>query len=144
MREGRILDPEKLFFDEQGYADKRVDCGGSIIAPGFIDVQINGTHTPTDTHLCMCFRSCAAAVTLIPGQTTCWNKDDRTAQLQTLLNVQSLELKVVSVASELTLQFFRVIESIVAAEGAGLVYPEGSNGSSSCCRRLRHRLLAGV
>ncbi|XP_026019707.1 N-acetylglucosamine-6-phosphate deacetylase [Astatotilapia calliptera] len=42
VREGRILDPEKLFFDEQGYADKRVDCGGSIIAPGFIDVQING------------------------------------------------------------------------------------------------------
>lgn len=43
MREGRILDPEKLFFDEHGYADKHVDCEGSIIAPGFIDVQINGT-----------------------------------------------------------------------------------------------------
>ncbi|GAA6222137.1 N-acetylglucosamine-6-phosphate deacetylase [Lates japonicus] len=42
VREGRILDPEKLFFDEQGYADKCVDCEGSIIAPGFIDVQING------------------------------------------------------------------------------------------------------
>ncbi|XP_068605512.1 N-acetylglucosamine-6-phosphate deacetylase [Brachionichthys hirsutus] len=42
VREGCILDPEKLFFDEQGYADKHVDCEGSIIAPGFIDVQING------------------------------------------------------------------------------------------------------
>ncbi|XP_065821043.1 N-acetylglucosamine-6-phosphate deacetylase [Labrus bergylta] len=42
VRDGRILDPEKLFFDEQGYADKRVDCEGSIIAPGFIDTQING------------------------------------------------------------------------------------------------------
>ncbi|XP_068434146.1 N-acetylglucosamine-6-phosphate deacetylase isoform X1 [Clinocottus analis] len=42
VRDGRILDPEKLFFDEQGYADERVDCEGSIIAPGFIDVQING------------------------------------------------------------------------------------------------------
>lgn len=42
VREGRILDPEKLFFDEQGSADQRVDCEGSIIAPGFIDVQING------------------------------------------------------------------------------------------------------
>ncbi|XP_053170910.1 N-acetylglucosamine-6-phosphate deacetylase-like, partial [Scomber japonicus] len=42
VRDGKILDPEKLFFDEQGYADQRVDCGGSIIAPGFIDVQING------------------------------------------------------------------------------------------------------
>ncbi len=51
VREGRILDPEKLFFDEKGYADKRVDCEGSIIAPGFIDVQINGnTHTHTHTH----------------------------------------------------------------------------------------------
>uniref|UniRef100_A0A1A7YPI1 N-acetylglucosamine-6-phosphate deacetylase n=1 Tax=Iconisemion striatum TaxID=60296 RepID=A0A1A7YPI1_9TELE len=42
VREGTILDPEKLFFDEQGFADRRVDCEGSIIAPGFIDVQING------------------------------------------------------------------------------------------------------
>ncbi|XP_041813053.1 N-acetylglucosamine-6-phosphate deacetylase [Chelmon rostratus] len=42
VRDGRILDPEKLFFDEQGYADKRVDCEGCIISPGFIDVQING------------------------------------------------------------------------------------------------------
>uniref|UniRef100_A0A3Q1IZW6 N-acetylglucosamine-6-phosphate deacetylase n=1 Tax=Anabas testudineus TaxID=64144 RepID=A0A3Q1IZW6_ANATE len=42
VREGRILDPEKLFFDEHGYADNCVDCEGSIIAPGFIDVQING------------------------------------------------------------------------------------------------------
>ncbi|XP_053298554.1 N-acetylglucosamine-6-phosphate deacetylase isoform X1 [Pleuronectes platessa] len=42
VRGGRILDPEKLFFDEQGYADECVDCEGSIITPGFIDVQING------------------------------------------------------------------------------------------------------
>uniref|UniRef100_A0A3Q3XP82 N-acetylglucosamine-6-phosphate deacetylase n=1 Tax=Mola mola TaxID=94237 RepID=A0A3Q3XP82_MOLML len=41
-RDGKIIDPEKLFFDEQGYADKHVDCKGSIIAPGFIDLQING------------------------------------------------------------------------------------------------------
>ncbi|KAM9784828.1 N-acetylglucosamine-6-phosphate deacetylase [Syngnathus typhle] len=42
VREGKILDPEKLFFDEQAYADEQVDCGGAIVAPGFIDVQING------------------------------------------------------------------------------------------------------
>lgn len=42
VREGKILDPEKLFYDEQGYADTRVDCEGSIMAPGFIDTQING------------------------------------------------------------------------------------------------------
>lgn len=42
VREGRILDPEKLFFDEKGFADERVDCEGSIVAPGFIDAQING------------------------------------------------------------------------------------------------------
>lgn len=50
MREGRILDPEKLFFDEQGYADEQVDCEGSIVAPGFIDIQINGTHAHAHTH----------------------------------------------------------------------------------------------
>lgn len=42
MREGRILDPEKLFFEERLVADQRRDCGGCILAPGFIDVQING------------------------------------------------------------------------------------------------------
>lgn len=42
MREGKILNPEKLFFDEKGSADVQLDCKGSIIAPGFIDVQING------------------------------------------------------------------------------------------------------
>ncbi|XP_043955689.1 N-acetylglucosamine-6-phosphate deacetylase [Gambusia affinis] len=42
VRDGKILDPEKLFFDEKGYADCRLDCGGAIVAPGFIDVQING------------------------------------------------------------------------------------------------------
>ncbi|XP_053131692.1 N-acetylglucosamine-6-phosphate deacetylase isoform X2 [Hemicordylus capensis] len=42
VREGKILNPEKLFFDEKKSADVQLDCKGSIIAPGFIDVQING------------------------------------------------------------------------------------------------------
>ncbi|XP_066545491.1 N-acetylglucosamine-6-phosphate deacetylase isoform X2 [Amia ocellicauda] len=42
VREGKILNPEKLFFDEEGFADTQVDCQDRIIAPGFIDVQING------------------------------------------------------------------------------------------------------
>lgn len=43
VRGGRILDPERLFFEERLVADERRDCGGCILAPGFIDVQINGT-----------------------------------------------------------------------------------------------------
>ncbi|XP_029432855.1 N-acetylglucosamine-6-phosphate deacetylase isoform X2 [Rhinatrema bivittatum] len=42
VREGKILNPEKLFFDEKGSADLLVDCQNSLIAPGFIDTQING------------------------------------------------------------------------------------------------------
>ncbi|KFP31885.1 Putative N-acetylglucosamine-6-phosphate deacetylase, partial [Colius striatus] len=42
VRDGKILDPEKLFFDEKASADIQLDCKGCIIAPGFIDVQING------------------------------------------------------------------------------------------------------
>ncbi|XP_058142584.1 N-acetylglucosamine-6-phosphate deacetylase isoform X1 [Dasypus novemcinctus] len=42
VRGGRILDPEKLFFEERRVADELRDCGGCILAPGFIDVQING------------------------------------------------------------------------------------------------------
>ncbi|CAH1777384.1 unnamed protein product [Owenia fusiformis] len=42
VRNGKILNPEKLFFDEKTYADVQIDCQGCIIAPGYIDVQING------------------------------------------------------------------------------------------------------
>ncbi|XP_039740976.1 N-acetylglucosamine-6-phosphate deacetylase isoform X1 [Pteropus medius] len=42
VRGGRILDPERLFFEERLVADEQRDCGGCILAPGFIDVQING------------------------------------------------------------------------------------------------------
>ncbi|KFP97371.1 Putative N-acetylglucosamine-6-phosphate deacetylase, partial [Haliaeetus albicilla] len=42
VRDGKILNPEKLFFDEKGSADIQLDCKDSIITPGFIDVQING------------------------------------------------------------------------------------------------------
>lgn len=42
VRGGKICNPEKLFFDEQVGADIVVDCKNALIAPGFIDVQING------------------------------------------------------------------------------------------------------
>ncbi|XP_043269493.1 N-acetylglucosamine-6-phosphate deacetylase [Venturia canescens] len=42
VRNGKIIDPEKIFFDEKVEADSRIDCQGAIISPGFIDLQING------------------------------------------------------------------------------------------------------
>lgn len=42
VRGGRVLDPEKLFFEERRVADEQRDCRGCILAPGFIDVQMNG------------------------------------------------------------------------------------------------------
>ncbi|XP_055333254.1 N-acetylglucosamine-6-phosphate deacetylase-like [Paramacrobiotus metropolitanus] len=41
IRNGKILDPEPLFFDEQRSADINVYCP-FIISPGFIETQING------------------------------------------------------------------------------------------------------
>nr|CAG4650160.1 EOG090X06GX [Sida crystallina] len=41
-RGGKIINPEPIFFDEKNYADIQIDCEGALIAPGFIDVQING------------------------------------------------------------------------------------------------------
>ncbi|XP_064636462.1 N-acetylglucosamine-6-phosphate deacetylase-like [Lineus longissimus] len=41
-RDGIIINPEKIFFDERSVADICIDCQGCIISPGFIDVQING------------------------------------------------------------------------------------------------------
>lgn len=42
IRNGRIIDPEKVFFDEKRVAKERIDCSGALICPGFIDIQING------------------------------------------------------------------------------------------------------
>ncbi|XP_018579723.1 N-acetylglucosamine-6-phosphate deacetylase [Anoplophora glabripennis] len=42
VRDGKIVNPEKVFFDEKVKADFVIDCKGSIIAPGFIELQING------------------------------------------------------------------------------------------------------
>lgn len=42
VRNGKIINPEKVFFDEKVQSDRKVDCKGALIAPGFIDIQING------------------------------------------------------------------------------------------------------
>lgn len=42
VRDGKIIDPEKVFFDEKRQAHLQIDCNGAILAPGFIDLQING------------------------------------------------------------------------------------------------------
>lgn len=42
VRDKVIVNPEPLFFDERITADIQLDCNGAIIAPGYIDLQING------------------------------------------------------------------------------------------------------
>ncbi|KAI1290299.1 N-acetylglucosamine-6-phosphate deacetylase [Halotydeus destructor] len=42
VRNGQIIDPEKLYFDERRSADQVVDCNNLLISPGFIDLQFNG------------------------------------------------------------------------------------------------------
>lgn len=42
VRDGKIIDPQQLFFQEREWPARKVDCGGNIVAPGFIDIQING------------------------------------------------------------------------------------------------------
>ncbi|CAH1159796.1 unnamed protein product [Phaedon cochleariae] len=42
VRNGQVVDPEKVFFDEKIKANIIVDCQDHLIAPGFIEVQING------------------------------------------------------------------------------------------------------
>lgn len=42
VRNGIIIDPEKIFFDEKVSASIKYDCKNLIISPGFIDLQING------------------------------------------------------------------------------------------------------
>lgn len=40
---GKVLNPEVLYFIHQKSADVEIDCRGNIVAPGFIELQINGT-----------------------------------------------------------------------------------------------------
>ncbi|XP_049937574.1 N-acetylglucosamine-6-phosphate deacetylase [Schistocerca serialis cubense] len=42
VRDGKIVNPEKMFFDEKISADVQIDCRGALISPGFIELQING------------------------------------------------------------------------------------------------------
>lgn len=42
VRNAKIVDPQKVFYDEKITADEKIDCNGSLISPGFIDLQING------------------------------------------------------------------------------------------------------
>ncbi|PSN53605.1 N-acetylglucosamine-6-phosphate deacetylase [Blattella germanica] len=46
VRDGKIVDPEKVFFDEKISADVQIDCKGALISPGFIELQINGKILP--------------------------------------------------------------------------------------------------
>lgn len=42
VRDKKIINPEPVFFDEKITADVQIDCNGAIIAPGYIDLQVNG------------------------------------------------------------------------------------------------------
>lgn len=44
VRNGKIVDPEKIFYDEKIDSHDKIDCQNSIISPGYIDVQINGNN----------------------------------------------------------------------------------------------------
>lgn len=39
---GTILDGQEVFYAQQRKPDVVIDCGGKIISPGFIDMQLNG------------------------------------------------------------------------------------------------------
>lgn len=40
--DGKVVDPQQLFYEERRAADRVIDCRELIVAPGFIDLQING------------------------------------------------------------------------------------------------------
>ncbi|XP_031848829.1 N-acetylglucosamine-6-phosphate deacetylase [Nomia melanderi] len=50
VRNGKIVDPEKIFYDEKIKPNIKIDCKGALISPGYIDLQINGGFGIDFTH----------------------------------------------------------------------------------------------
>ncbi|XP_043584098.1 N-acetylglucosamine-6-phosphate deacetylase [Bombus pyrosoma] len=50
VRDGKVVDPEKIFYDEKVKPHIRIDCNGALISPGYIDLQINGGFGIDFTH----------------------------------------------------------------------------------------------
>jgi N-acetylglucosamine-6-phosphate deacetylase len=44
VRDGKIINPEKVFFDEKQEPNVEIFCNGALISPGLLDIQINGEH----------------------------------------------------------------------------------------------------
>ncbi|ORX67881.1 putative N-acetylglucosamine-6-phosphate deacetylase-like protein [Linderina pennispora] len=44
VQDGKIIDPAKMFWEENRVPDVRIDCKGGIVSPGYIDVQLNGAY----------------------------------------------------------------------------------------------------
>lgn len=44
VENGQIANPEIIFYDLKKTPDIEIDCLGSLITPGFIDLQINGQY----------------------------------------------------------------------------------------------------
>lgn len=42
VRNGKIEDYMKVYFDERVEPDVKIDCKGALLSPGLIDVQVNG------------------------------------------------------------------------------------------------------
>jgi N-acetylglucosamine-6-phosphate deacetylase len=42
IRNGKIVNPEPIYFAEKAMADICIDCKNMLISPGYIDLQING------------------------------------------------------------------------------------------------------
>lgn len=43
VENGKVVDPEVVFYEQRRRADVQIDCEGLVLAPGFIDIQVNGT-----------------------------------------------------------------------------------------------------
>lgn len=62
VENGIVVNPEPIFFHEKRQPVVQIDCGKCILAPGFIDIQINGDSKRVNSENYSCIKKMTVVI----------------------------------------------------------------------------------